>query len=175
MTLILFLIFLGLAVVYFWAAKLPDTWPSTRMQLLGAAWIILALAVLFGYVLFQETRGPSELEKYLPVYPRARMATWVPQIGRERYWIFESPDVLGSIAAFYEQVAAESGWRMGRREGAGSLYLKLEKAGLVVSVIVAREGNRSEISYQVTTKRDARREANRLSDASNATGRKRNG
>ena len=79
---IFLLILLGLAALFFWAARRPETWPSTRIGLNGGAWVILALAGVVGYAVIQEARAPGALARYLPLYPGARSTTWVPK-GRE--------------------------------------------------------------------------------------------
>lgn len=145
----LFLACIGLAGLFFWASGLPGTWESSRGRLRAGAAVMLALAAFVGYAWFRETKAPSELQRIIPVYPNAVSTGLIPQVSQDRIWIFDTPDGLDAVAAFYEQVAAESGWSLHHSGDGQMLSIKMENDGTEVSLQVLDSDGKSKLTYIV--------------------------
>ena len=146
--LLLGLIFL--AVLFLWVAARPDTWETSRTHLRIGAVLLLVLAVLVGYGLYQESISRTQLEKILPVYPNADTTVWMPQVSSAKYWMLETEDGLDQIADFYASEAAQSGWLLTASREKAVLLLKIELANVNVSVMASREDDMTQLVYQVT-------------------------
>jgi len=149
MTLFLLFFSVAIAVLFLWAARLPNTFLHSRDRLNGGALIMILLAAFLGFALFRQASAVSELEAVIPVYPEAASTGWFPQVSEDRFWVFESSDDLDAIAGFYERVAADSGWSFRQSGDDRLLSLYLEKDGTEVSLQVLREGALSTLSYIV--------------------------
>lgn len=149
MTLFLILFCIAIAVLFLWAARLPNTFLHSRDRLNGGALIMLLLAAFLGFVLFRQAGAEAELEAVIPVYPDAASTGWFPQVSEDRFWVLESPDGLDAIAGFYEQVAANSEWILRQSGDDRLLSVYLERDGMEVSLQVLREGEISTLTYIV--------------------------
>lgn len=171
MTGFLFVLFLFLAAVFVWAARtevvdfwsrrfnvpkktpwLPNYW---NPRLLGGAVIMLGLAGVMGYSLRRESRAPAEVSRFIPVYPNVVNATVVPRVGEELHWLFRSDDLPTDIASFYETLAADSGWAMQRSGDQNRVWLQMERGRTEVLVFVTRDGEQSELMYQINQREES--------------------
>ncbi len=151
MTAILFFVCLGLTALFVWALRSPGTLGFGRGRLWAGAVMMPLLAAFAGYAWLREAKAPSDLERVIPVYPDAVSSSgWFPQVNEDRFWVFETSDGLDAVAAFYEQVAGESGWSLQHSGNGQMLSIKMEKDGTEVSLQVLNSGRKSKLTYIVS-------------------------
>jgi hypothetical protein len=149
-TLVAFVALLALLGICIWTRRYGDRglFPGRLHVALGVSVVMIA-ATLF--VIYRETRAPSELTQYIAAYPNLAHSVFIPDVednSTTKMWMFVSPDHPTEVFAFYRDERNRPGWAI--RPGTGENgSMTLEKRDVRLIITAATIDNETNIVYQL--------------------------